>query len=39
VESLGVPTQFIPHNKPDVILARIGLDTAGITAAATRLVQ
>jgi len=39
VESLGVPTQFIPHNKPDVILARIGLDAAGITAAATRLVQ
>ena len=39
VESLGVPTQFIPHNKPDVILARFGLDTAGITAAATRLVQ
>ena len=39
VESLGVPTQFIPHNKPDVILARYGLDAAGITAAATRLVQ
>jgi len=39
VESLGVPTQFIPHNKPDVILARFGLDAAGITAAATRLVQ
>lgn len=39
VESLGVPTQFIPHNKPDVILARIGLDTAGITAAVTRLVS
>jgi 1-deoxy-D-xylulose-5-phosphate synthase len=39
VESLGVPTQFIPHNKPEVILARFGLDAAGITAAATRLVQ
>ena len=39
VESLGVPTQFIPHNKPDVILARFGLDVAGITAAATRLMQ
>ena len=39
VESLGVPTQFIPHNKPDVILARFGLDTAGITAATTRLVS
>ena len=35
----GVPTQFIPHNKPDVILARFGLDAAGITAAVTRLVQ
>ena len=39
VESLGVPTQFIPHNKPDVILARYGLDAAGITAAVTRLMQ
>jgi len=39
VESLGVPTQFIPHNKPDVILARFGLDAAGITAAATRLLN
>ena len=39
VESLGVPTQFIPHNKPDVILARFGLDAAGITAAVTRLMQ
>ena len=39
VESLGVPTQFIPHNKPDVILARYGLDAAGITAAVTRLVS
>jgi 1-deoxy-D-xylulose-5-phosphate synthase len=39
VESLGVPTQFIPHNKPDVILARFGLDAVGITAAATRLIS
>ncbi len=37
VESLGVPTKFIPHNKPDVILASLGLDAAGIVAAAQRL--
>jgi 1-deoxy-D-xylulose-5-phosphate synthase len=37
VESLGVPTKFIPHNKPDVILASLGLDAAGITASAQRL--
>ena len=37
VESLGVPTKFIPHNKPDVILAQFGLDAAGITSAAQRL--
>ena len=32
VETLGVPTQFIPHGDPKQILARFGLDTAGITA-------
>ena len=32
VETLGVPTQFIPHGDPKRILARFGLDTAGITA-------
>jgi 1-deoxy-D-xylulose-5-phosphate synthase len=37
VESLGVPTKFIPHNKPDAILAQFGLDAAGITTAAQRL--
>jgi deoxyxylulose-5-phosphate synthase len=37
VESLGVPTKFIPHNKPDVILASLGLDAAGIVAAAQRV--
>ncbi len=37
VESLGVPTKFIPHNKPDAILAQFGLDAAGITSAAQRL--
>ena len=34
VESLVVPTQFIPHDKPDAILARFGLDADGIVAAA-----
>jgi 1-deoxy-D-xylulose-5-phosphate synthase len=37
IETLGVPTKFIPHNKPDVILASLGLDAAGIVAAAQRL--
>jgi 1-deoxy-D-xylulose-5-phosphate synthase len=37
VESMGVPTKFIPHNKPDVILASLGLDAAGIASAAQRL--
>jgi 1-deoxy-D-xylulose-5-phosphate synthase len=39
VESLGVPTKFIPHNKPDVILASLGLDAAGIASAAQRLMS
>jgi 1-deoxy-D-xylulose-5-phosphate synthase len=29
---LGVPVQFIPHGKPDDILASFGLDAAGVTA-------
>ena len=37
VESLGVPTQFIRHDKPDAILARFGLDADRIVAAAQRL--
>ena len=32
VEVLGVPTQFIPHGDPKQILARFGLDAAGIAA-------
>jgi len=32
---LGVPTTYLAHAKPDAILARLGLDAAGI-AAATR---
>ena len=35
---LGVPVQFIPHGKPDAILAGFGLDAAGVAAAAGRLV-
>jgi 1-deoxy-D-xylulose-5-phosphate synthase len=30
VEILGVPLQFIPHGKPDRILANLGLDGEGI---------
>jgi 1-deoxy-D-xylulose-5-phosphate synthase len=29
---LGVPDRYIPHAKPDVILAELGLDGAGIAA-------
>jgi 1-deoxy-D-xylulose-5-phosphate synthase len=32
VTVLGVPVRFIPHGKPDAILASLGLDAAGITA-------
>jgi 1-deoxy-D-xylulose-5-phosphate synthase len=35
VEILGVPVQFIPHGKPDRILARLGLDADGIVASVT----
>lgn len=27
---LGIPTDYLPHGKPDEILARLGLDAAGI---------
>jgi 1-deoxy-D-xylulose-5-phosphate synthase len=37
VESLGVPTKFIPHNNPDVILASMGLVADGIASAVQRL--
>jgi 1-deoxy-D-xylulose-5-phosphate synthase len=32
VTVLGVPVRFIPHDKPDAILASVGLDAAGIAA-------
>jgi 1-deoxy-D-xylulose-5-phosphate synthase len=37
VRVLGVPTAYIPHGKPDAILADLGLDGAGITASARAL--
>jgi len=39
VKSLGVPTQFIPHDKPDAILARFGSDADGIVATAQRVLS
>lgn len=36
-DALGVPTKFVPHAKPDAILAQFGLDAVGIVAAADRL--
>lgn len=33
VSVLGVPTKFLPHAKPDRLLAQIGLDSAGIIKA------
>ena len=34
VRVLGIPTRFIPHAKPDVILSSLGLDARGIVAIA-----
>lgn len=36
VVALGVPTSFIPHAKPDAILAELGLDAEGIAAEVRR---
>jgi 1-deoxy-D-xylulose-5-phosphate synthase len=33
VDVLGVPTKFLPHAKPDRLLASLGLDADGIVAA------
>ena len=38
VRVLGTPTAFIPHGKPDHILAELGLDADGLTAEARALV-
>ncbi len=37
VEVLGVPTEFVPQAKPDVILRQVGLDAEGIASTARRL--
>ncbi len=34
VRVLGTPVAYIPHGKPDAILAELGLDVAGVVAAA-----
>lgn len=34
IRILGIPTTYIPHGKPDEILAACGLDAAGITSTA-----
>jgi 1-deoxy-D-xylulose-5-phosphate synthase len=34
---LGVPSAYIPHGKPDTILAELGLDAAGVVAAVRSL--
>jgi 1-deoxy-D-xylulose-5-phosphate synthase len=36
---LGVPVQFIPHGKPDAILASLGLDGRGVAATVRDLVS
>ena len=37
IKVLGLPTQFIPHAKPDTILTKNGLDAAGIERMAREL--
>jgi 1-deoxy-D-xylulose-5-phosphate synthase len=37
IKVLGLPTRFIPHAKPDVILAKLGLDAAGIERVAREM--
>jgi deoxyxylulose-5-phosphate synthase len=39
IANLGVPVQFIPHGKPDDILASLGLDAPGIAASVRRLLS
>jgi len=39
IEVLGIPKQFIPQAKPDVILSRLGLNAEGIAATVQRLVH
>ncbi len=37
VRILGVPVAYLPHGKPDAILAELGLDGAGVETEVTRL--
>jgi 1-deoxy-D-xylulose-5-phosphate synthase len=39
VRILGTPVAYIPHGKPDLILAELGLDAPGIAASATSLMH
>ena len=39
VTVLGVPTKFLPHAKPDRIIAQLGLDADGIAATVRSLVR
>jgi 1-deoxy-D-xylulose-5-phosphate synthase len=39
VKVLGTPVEYIPHGKPDAILAELGLDSAGIASAARNLLS
>ena len=39
IRVLGVPTQYIPHGKADAILARLGLDGAGVAASTRELLD
>ena len=39
VRVLGTPRSYIPHGKPDAILAELGLDTPGIVASALSLIS
>ena len=36
---LGVPRAYLEHHKPDALLAELGLDAAGLTAAFTRALK
>lgn len=39
VRVLGVPSAYLPHGRPDAILAELGLDGAGIAAEVRRLLR
>jgi 1-deoxy-D-xylulose-5-phosphate synthase len=36
---LGVPRAYLEHDKPDALLAELGLDPEGLAAAFTRLLE